>query len=39
MPSIFSQIITGKISCYKVDEDEEFLAFLDVNIELSNLVV
>ena len=31
MPSIFSQIITGKISCYKVQEDEEFLAFLDVN--------
>jgi histidine triad (HIT) family protein len=31
MPSIFSQIITGKISCYKVEEDEEFLAFLDVN--------
>ena len=31
MPSIFSHIITGKISCYKVDEDEEFLAFLDIN--------
>ena len=31
MSSIFSQIITGKISCYKVQEDEEFLAFLDVN--------
>ena len=31
MLSIFSQIITGKISCYKVDEDEEFLAFLDIN--------
>ena len=31
MSSIFSQIITGKISCYKVDEDEEFLAFLDIN--------
>ena len=31
MPSIFSQIITGKISCYKVEEDKEFLAFLDVN--------
>ena len=31
MPSIFTQIITGKISCYKVDEDEEFLAFLDIN--------
>jgi histidine triad (HIT) family protein len=31
MSSIFSQIISGKISCYKVDEDEEFLAFLDIN--------
>ena len=31
MSSIFSQIITGKISCYKVEEDEEFLAFLDIN--------
>ncbi len=31
MSSIFSQIITGKISCYKVQEDEEFLAFLDIN--------
>ena len=31
MPSLFSQIISGKITCYKVDEDEEFLAFLDIN--------
>ena len=31
MSSLFSQIISGKIICYKVDEDEEFLAFLDIN--------
>ena len=31
MPSIFSQIVSGKIHCYKVDENDEFLAFLDVN--------
>ena len=31
MNSIFSQIVSGKIHCYKVDENDEFLAFLDVN--------
>ena len=31
MSSLFSQIISGKITCYKVGEDEEFLAFLDIN--------
>jgi histidine triad (HIT) family protein len=31
MASIFSQIVSGKINCYKVDENDEFLAFLDVN--------
>ena len=31
MSSLFSQIISGKITCYKVEEDEEFLAFLDIN--------
>ena len=31
MHSIFSQIVSGKIHCYKVDENDEFLAFLDVN--------
>jgi histidine triad (HIT) family protein len=30
MPSIFSKIITGEIPCYKIKEDEEFIAFLDV---------
>jgi len=31
MSSIFSKIIKGDIPCYKVAEDEKFLAFLDVN--------
>lgn len=31
MSSIFSQIVSGKIDCYKVDENDEFLAFLDLN--------
>jgi histidine triad (HIT) family protein len=30
MPSIFTQIISGQIPCYKVYEDEHCLAFLDV---------
>lgn len=31
MASIFTQIIEGKIPCYKVAEDEHFIAFLDIN--------
>ena len=31
MASIFTKIINGKIPCYKVAEDENYLAFLDVN--------
>ncbi len=31
MASIFSRIVTGEIPCYKVAEDERFLAFLDIN--------
>lgn len=31
MPSIFSQIVSGNIPCFKVAETEEFLAFLDIN--------
>ena len=31
MSSIFSKIIQGEIPCYKVAEDENFLAFLDIN--------
>lgn len=30
MPSIFSKIVSGEIPCYKVAEDDRFLAFLDV---------
>lgn len=31
MSTIFSKIINGEIPCYKIAEDENFLAFLDVN--------
>ena len=31
MSSIFTKIVNGEISCYKVAEEEQFLAFLDVN--------
>ena len=31
MPSIFSQIIDGKIPCFRIEENNEFLAFLDIN--------
>ena len=31
MASIFSKIINGEIPAYKVAEDENFLAFLDIN--------
>lgn len=30
MASIFSKIVSGEIPCYKVHEDEQFLAFLDI---------
>ncbi len=30
MASIFSKIIAGEIPCYKIEEDENYLAFLDV---------
>ena len=30
MSSIFSKIVTGEISAYKVAEDDNFLAFLDI---------
>ena len=29
--TIFSRIIAGEIPCYRIDEDEEFFAFLDIN--------
>jgi histidine triad (HIT) family protein len=31
MSSIFTKIINGEIPCYKITENEEFIAFLDVN--------
>jgi len=31
MPTIFSKIIAGEIPSYKVAEDDNFLAFLDIN--------
>ncbi len=30
MATIFSKIISGEIPCYKVAENEDFLAFLDI---------
>ena len=29
--SIFTKIVNGEIPCYKITEDDNFLAFLDVN--------
>ena len=31
MASIFTKIINGEIPCYKVTEDDNFIAFLDIN--------
>lgn len=31
MSSIFIKIVNGEIPCYKIAEDDNFLAFLDVN--------
>ncbi|MCW3127637.1 MAG: hypothetical protein JWO03_3295 [Bacteroidetes bacterium] len=31
MPSIFTRIINGEIPCYKIAEDENYFAFLDIN--------
>jgi histidine triad (HIT) family protein len=31
MATIFSKIIAGEIPCYKVAEDHQFLAFLDIS--------
>ncbi len=30
MASIFSRIVAGEISCHKIHDDENFMAFLDV---------
>lgn len=31
MSSIFTKIITGEIPCHKVAENDDFIAFLDIN--------
>ena len=31
MPSIFTKIINGEIPSYKILEDDNFIAFLDIN--------
>ena len=31
MSTIFTKIIEGEIPCYKITEDEQFIAFLDIN--------
>jgi histidine triad (HIT) family protein len=31
MSSIFTKIINGEIPCYKIAEDDDFFAFLDIN--------
>ena len=31
MSSIFTKIVNGEIPCYKIAEDDNYLAFLDVN--------
>ncbi len=31
MASIFTKIINGEIPCYKITENDDFIAFLDVN--------
>ena len=31
MQSIFSKIVKGEIPCYRIAEDEKFLAFLDIS--------
>jgi histidine triad (HIT) family protein len=31
MASIFTRIIKGEIPCYRIAEDENFIAFLDIN--------
>ena len=31
MSSIFSKIVNGEIPCFKIDEDDKCLAFLDIN--------
>ena len=30
MPTLFTKIIQGEIPCYKIAEDDQFIAFLDI---------
>ena len=41
MASIFSRIVAGEIPCFKIAEDDDFMAFLDVNplVEGHTLVI
>lgn len=41
MPTIFERIVSGEIPCHKVWEDEDHLAFLDINprVEGHTLVI
>ena len=41
MASIFSKIVSGEIPCFKIAEDDDYLAFLDVNplVEGHTLVI
>ena len=31
MPTLFTKIINGEIPCYKIAEDDNYFAFLDIN--------
>jgi len=31
MASVFTKIVTGEIPCYKIAENDKYLAFLDIN--------
>ncbi len=41
MATIFSRIVSGEIPCYKIAENDQFLAFLDINplVEGHTLVI
>ena len=41
MPTIFERIINGEIPCHKIWEDQDHLAFLDINprVEGHTLVI
>lgn len=41
MPTIFEKIVSGEIPCHKIWEDEDHLAFLDINprVEGHTLVI